>query len=142
MPNVVLDKVRNFIKVGVLPHTAADTVWQLSAPGDATRLPPVPFNMVVYNDTDYPDAADDPDREIYRITGVDVGTGALTGLRAQEGTAVSAKNRPQKRYLMRLTPTAKLVEDIQSHIDDDSRHKKLNFHESQSAVRWAWFLIE
>jgi len=139
---VILDEARNFVKIEVESHGSLETQWQLRDVTDAQVLPPPPFNVVVYNDTDFPDASDDPNKEIYRVLNVNTTTGVLSGLRAQEGTTASTKNVPQKRYLMRLTPTAKLVSDLKSHIEDESRHRRVDFHESEGTVKWAWFSIE
>ena len=68
------------------------------------------FDVTWYNSTDYPNASDDPYKEIVRVTAK---TGdALTVTRAQQGTTASAKNVAGKVYLMVLTPTKKMNDDI------------------------------
>ena len=61
------------------------------------------FDVTFYNSTDYPNASDDPLKEIVRVTART--SDALTITRAQQGTAASAKNTASKVYLMVLTPT-------------------------------------
>jgi hypothetical protein len=67
--------------------------------GHAARFPTaVPFNVVWYNFTDYPDPSDDPNREIVRVTGI--ATDTFTVVRGCEGTSASTKNTGGKTYKM------------------------------------------
>ncbi len=67
--------------------------------GHAARFPTaVPFNVVWWNSTDYPDPSDDPNREIVRVTGISSDT--FTVVRGQEGTTASTKNTATKTYQM------------------------------------------
>ena len=110
----MLDPVLNFAKTQVLGlHTATDTSIPLVA-GDGARLPnPATagaFNLTYWNSTDFPDPADDPNREIVRCTAR--ATDTLTIVRAQEGTTATAKNLAGKTYRMVLAMTRKMVDDI------------------------------
>lgn len=117
-----LDAVINFGKVTVSgtydSHAFAVTV------SDATRLPDPAtagqYNIVWYNDTDYPDPSDDPAVEIARVISVsgNVLTLAHSGSNrtAQEGTTASAKSTSGKTYKILLALTAKMITDIQAAI--------------------------
>lgn len=114
MPN--LDPVTNFAKVTVsTTYGAADTSIVLSA-GEGAKLPAPAtdgsFNLVWWNWTDYKDPADDPNKEIVRVTARSTDT--LTVTRAQEGTSASTKNTASKTYKMALAPTKKLRDDLES----------------------------
>lgn len=111
-----LDPVLNFAKVTVdSTHDDNDTSIALSA-GHGARLPDPAqvgnFNLVWYNDTDFPDPADDPNREIVRCTARSTDT--LTITRAQEGTNASDKGTVGKTYKMVLAITKKMIDDIQT----------------------------
>lgn len=112
----MLDAAKNFGKVTVSAgYSNLDTVIVLNS-GDGTRLPNPStdgeFNLTWWNSTDYPDPADDPNREIVRATAK---TGdILTVIRGQEGISASNKNTPGKTYKMILSITAKIIPDIQS----------------------------
>lgn len=87
-----MDPVRNFIKLELtnLPYSDSDTEFDVveipaNFPDPATEGP---FNLVVF-DYRYRDPADDPNREIIRVTGLE-GT-ILTVDREQENTTASAK---------------------------------------------------
>lgn len=70
----------------------------------------MPFNLIWYNSTDYPNPANDPNVEIVRVT--NVSTDTLTISRAQEGTSASNKNTAAKTYSLLLGITAKMISDI------------------------------
>jgi len=70
----------------------------------------VPFNLVWWNSTDYPNPANDPNVEIVRVTNIAADT--LTISRAQEGTSGSNKNTVGKTYNLVLGMTAKTVSDL------------------------------
>ena len=113
---MALDPVRNFAKVTVstgYDYTATSIVL---VSGDGAKLPnPATegaFNLVWWNSTDYPDPADDPNKEIVRCTAKSSDT--LTIIRAQEGTTASNKNTAGKTYKMVLSLTKKMKDDISS----------------------------
>lgn len=112
----MLDAVTNFGKVTVSTgYTSLDMVIVLIS-GDGTKLPNPSidgqFNLTWWNSTDYTDPADDPNKEIVRVT-ARIGD-TLTLTRAQEGTSASIKNLSGKTYKMILAVTAKMIPDIQS----------------------------
>lgn len=114
---MALDPVINFGKVTVSTgYDESATNIELSA-GDGANLPSVfSYNLVWWNATDYSDPTDDPNREIVRCTARSTDT--LTITKAQEGTSASTKNATGKTYLMILAPTKKMIDDIDSHIDN------------------------
>lgn len=101
------DEAKNFAKVTVsIGYDASATSIALTS-GHGARLPTVPFNVVWWNSTDYPDPTDDPNVEIVRVTARSTDT--LTVTRAQEGTSASTKNTASKTYKMIAGATALLV---------------------------------
>lgn len=92
-------EAKNFAKATVsTTYNGSDTSIVLTT-GHAARLPTaVPFNVVWWNSTDYPDPADDPNVEIVRVTAI--ATDTLTVVRGQEGTSGSTKNTAAKTYKM------------------------------------------
>ena len=117
-----LDAVKNFGKVTVSgTYDANAFVIEVS---DGTRFPNPAVsgqcNVVWYNDTDYPDPADDSNVEIVRVTAVSGNVVTLanngTSRIAQEGTTTSTKNTASKTSKMFLGITAKMITDIQSQI--------------------------
>ena len=109
-----LDPVINFGKVTVSAgYDSADTSIDLSA-GDGAKLPDPSadgeFNLVWFNSSDYKDPADDPNVEIIRVTGISSDT--LTIERAQEDTTAKDHNLASKTYLMFLSITKKMIDDI------------------------------
>lgn len=97
---MILDNIKNFGKVTVLTGYDATATSIALIPGDYARLPdPVadgPYNLVWWNNTDYADPADDPNREIIRIVAGSADTKTI--LRGQEGTLATVKNIPNKTY--------------------------------------------
>ena len=102
-----MDAAKNFAKV-TLAGPYDDNVTSVDlVTADAVKLPPVPFNVVWWNATDYPDPADDPGVEIVRVTArVD---DTLTITRAQENTAASDHNLAGKTYKMIAGLTARMI---------------------------------
>jgi len=72
------------------------------------------FNLVWYDETNYPKIYDDPNKEIIRVTAISGNT--LTIQRAQEGTVATNKNTSGATYRLLLTPTQKTIEDIDSQL--------------------------
>jgi hypothetical protein len=90
---------KNFAKATVSTGYDASATTVVLSSGGGARLPSaVPFNVVWYNFTDYPDPSDDPNVEIVRVTAVSTDT--LTVVRGQEGTSASTKNTGGKTYKM------------------------------------------
>lgn len=106
-----MDQAKNFAKV-----TVSDGNYDASATsvvligGDGGKLPAVPFNVVWWNATDYPDPADDPAVEIVRVTARSTDT--LTVTRAQEGTGANDKNVAGKTYKMIAGVTRRTITDM------------------------------
>ncbi len=111
-----MDAVKNFAKVEVSQgYDAAatsivlDTDEGAKLPGPSTDGQ---FNLVWWNSTDFPDPADDPNREIVRCTARSTDT--LTVVRDQEGSGASTKNEGGKTYHMILGLTKKMMDDIKT----------------------------
>jgi hypothetical protein len=110
------DPVRNFCKVTVSQgyDSTATTVRLVS--GEGSKLPDPEtegqYNLVWWNATDYSDPADDPYREIVRVTAKS--GDQLTVLRGQEGTSAQNHNLAGKVYKMMLALTKKTYEDLQT----------------------------
>lgn len=112
---MTIDVRNNFGKVTVsIGYDASATSIALSS-GHGAELPSTfDYNMVWWNDTDYPDPADDPNVEIVRVT--NRSTDTLTVTRAQEGTSATTKNTGSKTYKMALVITSKMIDDIETDI--------------------------
>lgn len=74
------------------------------------------YNAVWWDATNYADPADDPNREIVRVTAKN--SNNLTITRAQESTTATDKNSTGSTYKLAVAPTAKLVSDITSAMID------------------------
>lgn len=108
------DPAKNFAKVIVSgTYSSADTAITLQA-GEGAKLPAPAsdgaFNLVWWNYTDYPDPSGDPNKEIVRCTARTVD--ALTVTRNQESSGASTKNTAGKTYMMALSFTKKMYDDI------------------------------
>ena len=111
---MALDPVLNFAKVEVSTgYDDAATTVVLTA-GEGAKLPDPSsagaFNLVWWNSTDYPDPADDPNKEIVRCTARSTDT--LTVARNQESSGASTKNTGGKTYKMAIALTKKMKDDI------------------------------
>lgn len=115
----MFDPVVNFGKSQVsIGYNAAATSIALSS-GEGANLPDTAngsFNVVWWNSTDYGDPADDPNKEIVRVT--TRSTDTLTVTRAQEGTSATTKNTSGKTYKMALSVTKKTIEDLTVNATD------------------------
>lgn len=116
---MALDPVTNFGAVTVSTGYDALATSIVLFSGDGAKLPQPStdgaFNVVWYNKTDYTNPTDDPNREICRVTARSTDT--LTVTRAQEGTSSSTKNTAGKTYAMILTPTKKMIDDINTSLN-------------------------
>ena len=108
------DATKNFAKVTVSAGYAAGAVTVVLSADHGSRLPQPTtdgeFNLTWWNNSDYGDPTDDPNKEIVRCTARTTDT--LTVTRAQEGTSDSIKNISAKVYRMALAITAKVVDDL------------------------------
>lgn len=110
------DAVKNFAKVTLLQGVNSSATSITLVNGDGVKLPDPStdgqYNMVLWNATDYSDPADDPYREIIRVTAKS--GDVLTVLRGQEDTTPQDHNIPQKVYKAILPLTKKGVDDLKS----------------------------
>jgi hypothetical protein len=105
-----MDHFKNFAKsVLAAGIVSSATSLDVSA-GEGARFPPAPFNLTLWNATDFPSASDDPDKEIVRVTAVVSDT--FTIVRAQEGTLAADHNTGGKTYGAVAAITSKLLTDI------------------------------
>ncbi len=111
---MALDDTKNFCKVSVTgSYTDTDTSITLVS-GDGAKLPIPPFNLVWYDETNYPDVVSDPNKEIIRVTAISTDT--LTVVRGQEGTTAVAHTDGTMINAL----TEKTIDDINAHIIDTS----------------------
>lgn len=129
-----MDQAKNFAKA-----TVADNNYDASATsidvlsGEGARFPATPFNAVWWNATDYPDPADDPAKEIVRVT--NISTDTLTITRAQEGTAASDHNVAGKTYKLMAGITAKTInEDLVGDVFGSG--PAITFNPATPVTRW------
>jgi hypothetical protein len=106
-----VDAIKNFAKAtvdGVVESTDT-SITLLTGHGD--RLPAAPFNVVIWNATDYPDPSDYPIVEIIRV-GTKTGD-VLSDLdRGQEGTAAEDHNVAGKTYNLIAGITARTITEM------------------------------
>jgi hypothetical protein len=112
------DAKKNFGKVTVSTGYDASATSIVLATDHGARLPAPAtdgeFNLVWWNNSDYGDPTDDPNKEIVRCTARSTDT--LTVTRNQESSGASVKNASGKTYRMALTVTKKVMDDIQDNI--------------------------
>ena len=108
------DAKKNFAKVTVSTGYDASATSIVLATDHGARLPQPSsdgeFNLVWWNNSDYGDPTDDPNKEIVRCTARSTDT--LTVTRNQESSGASVKNAAGKTYRMALTITKKVMDDI------------------------------
>lgn len=108
------DAHKNFAKATVSTGYLAVATSIVLAAGGGARFPATSFNATWWNSTDYPDPADDPLREIVRVT--DISTETLTITRGQESTSAQAHNLSGKVYKLVAGVTAETLTDIEGAI--------------------------
>lgn len=110
-----LDPIVNFGKVTTSTGYDSIAMDVMLNSGDGDKLPDPAlsgaYNLVWFNNTDYTDPSDDPFVEIVRVTSRT--NDMLTISRGQENTSPSNKNISGRIYRMLLTPTKRLIDDIQ-----------------------------
>ncbi len=119
MSITALDATKNFIKVTLSTGYDSAATSVVLVAGEGASLPnPASgqYNMVWWNFSDYNDPSDDPNVEVVRGTALSVDT--LTITRAQEGTSAANHNTAGKTYKMILTPTSKMITDINTNLQD------------------------
>jgi len=133
-------KVTNWGKA-IVSGTYDDTaITVVLNSGHGSRFPSTfPFRLEWYNATDFPDPADDPNREIVHVT--NRVTDTLTVVRGAEGSGASTKNASGKVYRMILGYTKEMHEELQArasaqtfnnlrlqtHTDSDVQNSKVMF---------------
>jgi len=114
---MALDPTKNFLKE-TLASGYSLSATAITLP-DASRFPNPAvdgaFNIVWWNVTDYPDPADDPNKEIVRVTAITGNIATIT--RAQEGTTATSKNTSGKSYQIALALTKKTMDDIDTTLE-------------------------
>lgn len=101
--------VTNFGKATVSTTYDASATSIVLTTGHGSRFPSTfPYPLVWWNFTDYPDPADDPNREIVTVTARSGDT--LTVTRNAESTGASTKNTAGKTYKMILAITKAMWE--------------------------------
>lgn len=104
--------VSNFGKATVSTTYGSAEVTIVLTTGHGSRFPSTfPYNLTWWNATDYPDPADDPNREIVTVT--NRVTDTLTVTRGAELSGASTKNTVGKTYKMFQGVTKALVEELQ-----------------------------
>lgn len=112
-----MDQTKNFAK-GTIDGTLEQGVTSLSLlTGHGAKFPAPPFNVTVWNATDFPDSADYPNHEIIRVTATS-GDDFTTIIRAQEGTSDEDHAEGGKTYQVSLGPTKKTIEDLIALLGD------------------------
>lgn len=113
----ILDPATNFAKVTASTGYAAGATSIVLESGDGALLPTTAegdFNLVYWCSSDYYDPADDPDKEIIRVTARSTDT--LTVTRGQEGTSAADHNTGGKTYQLILAVTEKMINDIDTNL--------------------------
>ena len=103
----MIDNFVNFGKASVSTGYNSSVTSIVLTSGEGTKLPTPPFNAVWFNNSDYFDPTDDPNREIVRVTVV--ATDTLTITRGQEGTTAKNHNTSNKNYKLIAGLTAKTL---------------------------------
>lgn len=139
---MALDAVKNFAKVVVSTGYDDLATSVVLTAGQGARLPQPStdgaFNMVWWNYSDYKDPADDPNKEIVRVTAR--ATDTLTVLRGQEWTAASVKDTVTKEYRMVLGLTKKMIDDINSQkVPYSGANADIDIGQHSFAAKWATF---
>jgi len=115
-----LDEVFNFAIATLSQGYSSSATSIQVATGEGSRFPTTPCNLVWWNATTYPNPADDPNREIVRMTARN--TDVFTVIRGQEtgkgGLAASAKNVAGVVYKIALISTSKLRDDLEAKAVD------------------------
>jgi len=103
--------VTNFGKATVSTGYSSAATSIVLTTGHGSRFPSTfPYPLTWWNATDYPDPADDPDREIVIVTARTGDT--LTVTRAGESTSATNKNTGGKTYKMILSITKAMWENL------------------------------
>jgi len=123
---MAIDSIKNFGQGTVLgSHNSTDyTITLVSGHGANFPLPPGEnaFNVVWWEYSSYLNPADDPNKELVRVTTRvgDVLILANNGVArtAQESTVASTKNNSGSVYKVALVITKKMIDDIFDHVSN------------------------
>ena len=114
----ILDPVENFAIGTVASGYDASAINIALNTGDGAKFPSPSsqgsFDVIWYNSTDYPNASDDPLKEIVTVSSKSSDT--LTIIRAQQGTSAVAHNILGKTYKMFLSITKKTIDILERNI--------------------------
>jgi len=122
-----MDQLKNLIKVTLTAGiNATDTSIVLSS-SDAAKLPDPDngeYNLLVWNETDFPNAYEDPKAEFVRV--IEKTSNTFTIQRPAEGNAYNGEgttntarthNKADKVFAAAIVVSAKLFNDIQTDLD-------------------------
>lgn len=111
---MALDPVRNFAKSFLATGIDSSITTIVLNAGDGAKFPDPAtsgaYNLTIWDRTAYSDPADDPNKEIVRVTARSTDT--LTATRGQEGTTGSAHNTAGRSYGIVLSLTALQIANI------------------------------
>lgn len=112
---MALDQTQNFVEVDITgTYTSTDTTISLES-GGASEVPDPAngeYNLVWFDAENNAKPSFDPEVEIVRVTGRDTGNDTLTVQRGQENTSAVAHDTSNADYKFLLTPTSKMISDI------------------------------
>jgi len=112
---MALDQTQNFVEVDIVgTYTSTDTTISLES-GGASEVPDPAngeYNLVWFDALNNAKPSFDPEVEIVRVTGRDTGNDTLTVQRGRENTSAVAHDTSNADYKFLLTPTSKMISDI------------------------------
>jgi hypothetical protein len=114
---MALDQTQNFVEVDITgTYTNSDTTISLESGGSSEVPDPAngEYNLVWFDAKNNAKPSFDPEVEIVRVIGRDTNNDTLTVSRGQENTSAVAHDTSDADYKFLLTPTSKLVDDIDS----------------------------
>lgn len=125
------DAVTNFGRATVSTGYDAAATSIVLTTGHGSRFPSVfPFRLTWWNSTDYPDPAEDPNKEII-IVGARSGDTLSSITRGAESTGASTKNTGGKTYRVALTITQAMWEALGGRgLSQSFRNLRLGTHPS------------
>jgi hypothetical protein len=120
-----LDQVENFVRVSVAgTHDSGASTVALES-GEASELPPVTdgkYNLVWFDASGFAQPDADPNVEIVRVNSINTNNDTISVTRGLENTSATAKDTGTN-YELLLTPTAKIIEDIDANkLDTTQRY--------------------
>ena len=120
-----LDQVENFVRVSVAgTHDSGASTVALES-GEASELPLVTdgkYNLVWFDASGFAQPDADPNVEIVRVNSINTTNDTISVTRGVENTSATAKDTGTD-YELLLTPTAKIIEDIDANkLDTNQRY--------------------